>query len=142
MKNEITTYRMPCVGCLIGTAFQRLTTQLETALKAAGLKITSAEYMILRALYSQDGLQQCEIAGMVGKDKASVSRSVTALAGKELVRSEQISHKCCRVWLTAKGREIEIRIMTIADERHKALTDLVSREDLEAFQRVLNSIIK
>ncbi|MBD5307798.1 MAG: winged helix-turn-helix transcriptional regulator [Bacteroides sp.] len=142
MKNEITTYRMPCVGCLIGTAFQRLTTQLETALKAAGLKITSAEYMILRALYSQDGLQQCEIAGMVGKDKASVSRSVTALAGKELVRSEQISHKCCRVWLTAKGREIETRIMTIADERHKALTDLVSREDLEAFQRVLNSIIK
>ena len=130
------------MGCLIGTAFQRLTTQLETALKAAGLKITSAEYMILRALYSQDGLQQCEIAGMVGKDKASVSRSVTALAGKELVRSEQISHKCCRVWLTAKGREIETRIMTIADERHKALTDLVSREDLEAFQRVLNSIIK
>lgn len=141
MKNERTTYETPCVGCLIGSAFQKLTTQLEAALKAAGLEITSAEYMILRALYSQDGLQQCEIAGMVGKDKASICRSVTALSGKGLVRSEQLSHKCRRVWLTEAGRGIESRIMTIAGERHKALSAIASESDLEALVRVLVSIM-
>lgn len=141
MKNETVTYAMPYVGCLIGAAFQRLTAQLEAALKAAGLKISPAEYMILRALYSHDGLQQCEIGVMVGKDKAAISRSVTALAGKGLVKSEQVSHKCCRVWLTAGGRDIEQRIMAVADARHKALTDMVSGNDLEAFLRVLRAIM-
>ena len=140
MENE-KTYEMPCVGCLMGSAFQRLTVQLEAALKREGLEITSAEYMILRALYSRDGLQQCEIVDMVGKDKSSICRSVSTLAKKDLVITEPISYKCIRVWLTDKAREIRPKVMLIADERHQALLNIATPKDIEAFVRVLKAIM-
>lgn len=135
------TYDMPYVGCLIGSAFQRLTVQLEATLKREGLGITSAEYMILRALYSQDGLQQCEIVNMIGKDKSSICRSVSALAKKGLVSIESVSYKCIRVWLTDNAREIQPLIMQIAVERHQALLNLAPGKDIEAFVRVLKAIM-
>ena len=140
MENE-KTYDMPYVGCLMGSAFQRLTVQLEAALKREGLGITAAEYMILRALYSRDGLQQCEIVDMVGKDKSSICRSVSALVKKNLVRTETISYKCIRVWLTDKARKIRPQVMLIATERHQALLNLATPNDIEAFVRVLKAIV-
>ena len=135
------TYGMPYVGCLMGTAFQRLTTQLEAVLKREGLSITSAEYMILRALYSRDGLQQCEIVEMVGKDKSSICRSVASLVKKGFVNTETLSYKCIRVWLTDKAMETEPLIMRIATERHQALLDLAPEKDIDTFVRVLKAII-
>ena len=140
MENE-KTYDMPYVGCLMGSAFQRLTVQLEAALKREGLGITAAEYMILRALYSRDGLQQCEIVDMIGKDKSSICRSVSALAKKNLVNTEPVSYKCIRVWLTEKARKIQPQVMLIAAERHQALLNLATSKDIEAFVRVLKAIV-
>ncbi len=134
------TYGMPYVGCLVGAAFQKMVSQLDAALKREGLEITAGEYMILRGLYSQDGLQQCEICDMVGKDKASICRSVSALNKKGLIRTEPVSHKCIRVWLTDKAQEIKPLIMKIADERHQALRALASEAEIEVFTKILKSI--
>ncbi len=136
------TYGMPYVGCLVGAAFQKLTSQLDAALKKASLPITAAEYMILRALYSTDGLQQCEICEMVGKDKASICRSVSALHKKGLIKTEPVSHKCIRVWLTDAAKDIRPQIMEIANERHRALASLASEKEIESFIKILNSIVK
>lgn len=140
MKDTERTYNMPYVGCLVGMAFQQMMSQLEAALKKEKLKITGAEYMLLRALFYRDGLQQCEIAEMVGKDKSSVCRSVSALVTKGLVRSECVSYKCNRVWLTEGARELEPMIMKIANERHQALYSLAPEKEIEVFIKVLNAI--
>lgn len=134
-------YNMPYVGCLLGSAFQRLSSQLEAALKQSGIPITAAEYMILRALYSRDGLQQCEIVDMVGKDKSAICRSVSSLSKKGLVSTEPVSYKCIRVWLTKKGRDIEPQIMKIAQERQVALENIASPADIDSMIRVLTAII-
>ncbi len=139
--NEDKTYEMPFVGCLVGAAFQKMTSQLEIALKNEGVPITAAEYMILRALYSHDGLQQCEICEMVGKDKASICRSVSALAKKGYVKAEPLSHKCIRIWLTDQAKEIKPMILKIANERHLALSSLASAKEIESFIKVLKSIV-
>ncbi len=135
------TYGMPYVGCLVGAAFQKMTSQLEVELKKAEIPITAAEYMILRALYSTDGLQQCEICDMVGKDKASICRSVSSLAKKGLINPEPVSYKCVRVWLTDKANEIKPQIMKIADDRHKALTSLASEKEIESFIKILKLLV-
>lgn len=131
---------MPYIGCLIGSAFQQLTSELEATLKREKLNITAPEYMILRALYSKDGLQQCEIADMVGKDKASVSRCVASLSKKELVKTQQVSHKCCKVWLTSGSEQIKPKILEVAEKRHNALLSLCSKEEFNIFVKVLKSI--
>lgn len=142
MKTETTSaYAIPNVGCLIGKAYQKLTSQLEAALKAAGLDITASEYLVLRVLYNRDGLQQCEIVDTLGKDKASVCRTVASLSRKGLVDTESISHKCLRVWLSLLGRDLQPAILAVACERHQALISMVREGDMEVFVRVLNQIL-
>ena len=132
---------MPNVGCLLGAAYQQQLSRLSSALVDAGLDIVPAEYLVLRGLYARDGMQQCDVAALLGKDKASVSRCVGAMERKGLINIETVSHKCRLIWLSDKGREIEPSIMKVARDRHKALADIVSRKDMEALVRVLKLIL-
>ncbi|MDE7475285.1 MAG: MarR family winged helix-turn-helix transcriptional regulator [Duncaniella sp.] len=140
MTNDYQFYQMPNLGCQLGKAYQRLLSQLASALAKARLDVTTSEYLVLRALYTSDGLQPCEIAALLSKDKAAVSRSVTAMAKKGLVVTEPVSHKCLRVFLSEKGRGIEPEIMKVSEARHQALVGLVNPEELKSFVKVLNLI--
>lgn len=141
MKKEVPHIDSPAVGCMLGKAYQILLSQLAKALRDAGLDITTTEYLVLRALYSGEGVQQCEIASLTGKDKAFICRCVTSLEKKGLVRTESISHKCLRVYLTENARDIESGIMDVAERRHKALMSLTSPMEFEFFAKVLEKII-
>ena len=131
----------PAVGCLVGRAYQCMLSQLADALHEAGLDITNNEYLVLRAIYSNDGLQQCEIARLTGKDKALVCRTVASLEKKGLVICEEVSHKCLKVHVTPAAQEIEPRIMEVAALRHAALVDLCTPQEFDAFVKILNKIV-
>ena len=138
---DVIEYSMPNVGCLIGSVYQQQLSGLSTALADAGLDIIPSEYLVLRSLYNHDGMQQCDVAALLGKDKAGVSRCVGAMERKGLVRTEIVSHKCRRVWLTDRGGELEPVLLKIAGERHKALKQLVGDKDMETFVKVLKLIL-
>lgn len=130
------------LGCRLGRAYQIMLGQLAVALKAAGLDITTNEYLVLRAVYSAPGLQQCEIVDMVGKDKAAVCRCVAAMEKRNLVTTEQISHKCLKVYPTDRSLEIKPAIEKVARERHAALMRLTTPGDLEIFSQIIDKIIE
>ncbi len=133
---------MPNVGCKLGMAYQLQASRLAEELRKEKLDISVAEYLVLRLLYTGDGLQQCEIASALGKDNAAVCRSVKALEAKGMVVTEQISHKCLRVYLSPAAREIEWRIMKVARSRHDALKAILTDDELKAFIKTLDKIIK
>lgn len=141
MKKTGMNIDSPALGCKLGRAYQIMLGQLAGALKEAGLDISTSEYLVLRAVYSSEGLQQCEIADLVGKDKAAVCRCVAGLTNKGLLTTEPVSHKCLRVYLTERSREMEPGIMKVAGMRHQALADLTTPEELEIFIRIIDKII-
>ena len=132
---------MPNMGCMLGTAYQTLVTGLAEILNKEGCGITVPEYMVLRALYTRDGMQQCEIGEMVGKDKGAVCRTVKSLEAKGLVRTEQVSHKCLKVYVAEKGEVLKPTIMQIAEARDKTLSEMLSQNELSVFRSVLEKII-
>ncbi len=132
---------MPNIGCLIGAAYQQQLSGLSAALAAKGLDITPMEYLVLRCLYTHDGMQQCDISTLIGKDKAGVSRCISAMERKGLVRVEAVSHKCRRIWLADHGTAIEPMIMQVAADRHQTLTDIINPDDMETFVSVLKLIL-
>lgn len=142
MTNEQNLYGMPNMGCMLGTAYQVLVSELAAVLAARGLEITVPEYLILRALYTRDGMQQCEIGAIINKDKAAISRCVTSMERKGLVRTESVSHKCLRVYLTAESREIEPEIHAVAQDRQHALEALMTPDEITTFATVLKKIIQ
>ncbi len=133
---------MPNLGCLLGNAYFTLVNHLAEELSQSKLDITVPEYLILRILYTRDGMQQCDIASAICKDKATVSRSVSSLVNKGFVKTETLSHKCCQVYLTSTALNIKADIMYIAEKRHKALTEMFSDEELNTFINILNRIRK
>ncbi|MDE6296903.1 MAG: MarR family transcriptional regulator [Muribaculaceae bacterium] len=141
MRIEKRNIERLALGCKVGKANQALLSQLSVALAKAGLDITTTEYLVLRAIYTRDGIQQCEIGDMTGKDKAAVSRCVAGLVKKELVTTVCESHKCLRVFLSDKGREIESKVFEVARARHLALAELTSPEKLAVFDEILEKII-
>ncbi|MDE5887750.1 MAG: MarR family transcriptional regulator [Muribaculaceae bacterium] len=142
MEKGIKNIESPALGCLLGTAYQTLLGKLGKALKDASLDINTSDYLVLRAIYSKEGLQQCEIAEMIGKDKAAVCRCVSGLEKKGLVKTVSISHKCLKVFPSQRGLEIKERILGVAQLRHDALLDLTTKEELATFIRVLEKIIE
>lgn len=141
MENDKKLYDMPNTGCMVGTAYQTLLSKLSETLSTYGLNLTPPEYMVLRALYTADGMQQCELAALIGKDKGAVCRCVTAMVKKGLVRTESVSHKCLRLYVAPLGREIEPKVMAVARERHNALASLLTPEEMIMFDVVLEKII-
>lgn len=129
------------MGCKVGKAYQIMLGQLAAALADGGVDITTSEYLVLRAIYSNPGLQQCEIVDSIGKDKAAVCRCVSSLEKKGLIVTESVSHKCLKIYLTDRAREIESTIMEIAAARDMALRKLIASENLEIFNKVLDKII-
>ncbi len=132
---------MPNMGCMIGTAYQVMVSQLEEALKSAGLPIAVPEYLILRVLYDFDGLQQCEIASALGKDKAAVCRTVGTMVKKGLVSTQSVSHKCLRVFLTPKAKDMKPSIIEVASDREKHFMTLGTREEIDIFSKIIKRII-
>lgn len=141
MTNELHIYGGPNLGCMVGTAYQTLLSQLTDALTRARLEITAPEYLILRALYDNDGIQQCEIASLLGKDKGAICRCIKSMTAKGLVTTEPVSHKCLKVYVSDKGQSLRPAVMAIAEERHRALTSMLTSSELETFVKVLNKII-
>ncbi|MDE6497470.1 MAG: MarR family transcriptional regulator [Muribaculaceae bacterium] len=141
MNDEKNIYAMPNLGCMTGTAYHILEGKLAEALRGASLDISTPEYLVLRALYNHDGMQLCELGEVIGKDKSAISRTVSGMARRGLVDAEQVSHKCLRVWLTDSALAIMPDVMRVAAERHKALTDMCTSDELEAFSAVLKKII-
>lgn len=129
------------MGCKVGRAYQIMLSQLAKALKEADLDITTSEYLVLRAVYSCPGCQQCNIAVMVGKDKAAVCRCVVGLERKGLLKTEAVSYKCRKVYPTDIAYQIKPRIMEVATRRHQALMDLTTPAELDIFTHILDDII-
>lgn len=141
MKKTNENIESPALGCKVGRAYQKMLSQLATALKESGLDITTSEYLVMRAVYNTPGCQQCDIADSVGKDKAAVCRCVAALEKKGLLITESVSHKCLKVYPSEKARVIEPLIMEVAMKRHLSLLELVTPAELKIFTGILDKII-
>ncbi len=129
------------MGCLVGTAYQTLLGRLAGTLEKAGIKITTAEYMILRVLYTEDGQQQCDIASILGKDRSTVCRTLSGMEKKGLLAIEVVSHKCRRAFLTPAGEALREPIMEVARERERDLARVLGGENLPEFEMALRKII-
>lgn len=127
---------------MLGTAYQTLVSRLGEVLSEAGIHLSVPEYMILRVLYTRDGLQQCEISEVVGKDKGAVSRCIRNMERRGLVRTETVSHKCVKVYLAEAGRKIEWPVMNVARQRHEALLRLLTHDEITVLHRALKIIIE
>lgn len=105
-------------------------------------EITVDYWVILNRLWKKDGIIQIELARLTAKDNASMTRMLDGMQRKGILsrQSDENDRRAYRIFLTQKGKELEMPLKKIAGENHgKALNNL-SETDIENLKRILKTI--
>lgn len=114
--------------------------------KARGINLTREQWSVLAVLWKTDGCSQQLIADTTSRDKPSITRLVDNLVKEGYVTREQ--HESDRrtnlIYLTQKGKEVEVPVMEVVDETIGKATRGLSEMQIEvirdAFQLIYDNI--
>ncbi|SLN51831.1 MarR family winged helix-turn-helix transcriptional regulator [Roseisalinus antarcticus] len=101
------------------------------------------EWRVMTTLAIEPGCAARRICRVIHLDKSAVSRSLASLEARGLARPQaERSDPRRKSWtLTAAGRDIHDRILTIALERESRLLEGVPEADVEVFLTVMRRIL-
>ena len=106
-------------------------------------RLTSQQFWMLIALREQPGLSQAELAERVRADAPTVSRTVSGLLDRGLLRSEPdpSDRRRSRMALTARGERLARELATVARDVRAALVDGMDDDEVAALRRGLQRVI-
>jgi len=129
---------MPLVGCL--TSYVR--SHVSRICKDAGYNLTPEEADTLMIIRHCDGLPQSQLAKILGKDKASVTRLMNTLVKSGLVgrSQDQQDRRIIRAQITEEGKQAFVQVWPeLMKLSHQAL-DGISAEELISMRQTLVAI--
>ncbi len=94
---------------------------LENALHKAEINLPYSQYVVMRALYQQDGISQAKLAEALQKDTAAIKRTIDNLEEKGLVSRQSVSGRQYDVYVTAKGKRMKRKIIEVSQQTLRAL---------------------
>lgn len=132
------------IGYLTAIVSQAMSSSLYREFVKRGIDLPYAQFLLLAQLFIADGQTQQELADHLGKDKASVKRTVDNLIERELVTKERSEHGAVKnipLYTTAQAHEIEEQIMQISKENFSSITNGISHTDLEITRETLKKLM-
>lgn len=116
----------------------------QSALREEGINITGDQWVVVKRISEQPGINQREIASLTYKDPASVTRILDLLEKKEFVKREPVEgdRRTYSLYLTKDGETLVKKIIPLAKKMQKKGLEDVSEKELEAFKGTLNKIYK
>ncbi|RMG86847.1 MAG: MarR family transcriptional regulator [Bacteroidetes bacterium] len=112
------------------------------AFKEIGVDLTTEQWVILDALYHNNGLSQSDLANGSFKNAPTVSRIIDLLCKKGLTERHRFENdrRRYKIFMTPKGKETyEKALPTVLELRKKGWQHL-SDEDYQNLIRILNQI--
>lgn len=91
------------MGVWLDFAFNSLVAELNRSLRSVGLPLNHAQFAILQNLFLKDGQSQNDIARLVRKDRAAVSRSLNTLEEHGFIVRKAVSGSKNGIFLTEKA---------------------------------------
>lgn len=104
--------------------------------------ITASEMMYLGSLFIRDGVSQEELVKEFSMDKAAVTRTISTLESKNLVKrsSSEEDKRSKKVFLTENAMKYKDILSSIQDKWYKEVLADSDTEEMAIFAKVLNSI--
>lgn len=113
-------------------------------LREHGYSITIDQWLILKVLMENPGIMQQEVAEMVFKDNASITRIINLLVKSNYLK-RTVNPKDKRksnLKVTRAGEKTMMEVEKIVLENREIALKGISAEDMEVANRVLNQIIE
>jgi DNA-binding MarR family transcriptional regulator len=113
-------------------------------LKVEAHGVTVAEWVILRALFESDGINQSQLAESVGLTRGAISKLVARLEAKRLVTCRSVAGdgRSVEVGLTSSGRTLVPILARLADENDAEFFGHLRAKDRSALIALLKDIVE
>jgi DNA-binding MarR family transcriptional regulator len=134
------------LSVLSGQLSASLSRHLNRKFRAAGLEITTEQWLVLVCLWNKDGQTQQSLSEQTSKDKTSITRLLDTLSKHGLIErhGDPADRRINKIHLTNKGHKMEERAMQIVKESFdQAVSGITPKELLDAKQvivKLLNNI--
>jgi len=109
---------------------------------AHNIPLTGDQWVVLKRISEQEGINQREIADLTYKDPASVTRILDLLEKQALVSRKPVENdrRTYALFLTKDGRKLVEKVTPIAIEVRKKGLDGLTQKDAKQLQSILNKI--
>lgn len=130
------------IGFITGKASTAIGRKLQRNFVAAGIDITQEQWAILMVLWNKNGLNQQEICNEVFKDRPSVTRLLDNLEKYGYVerKKEKEDRRTNLIFLTEKGKNLELKAKTIAQETLNQALKNVTQAEMIVCKSVLHKV--
>jgi len=127
---------------LIGYMTSHVRCHVSRICKDAGYNITPEEADTLMIIRHFNGLPQSQLAKILGKDKAAVTRLMNTLVKSGLVgrKQDQQDRRIVRAQITEEGELAFVRIWPELMKMSEVALTGIDKQDLDLMRSVLNAI--
>jgi len=129
---------MPLIGCMTS----RVRYQVSCICAIEGYKLTPEEADTLMLIHHCEGLPQSQLAKMLGKDKASLTRLMNALVKSGLVGrvQDESDRRIVRACMTEEGQKAFTRIFPQLKVLSEKVLDGLSQSDVDMVKQVMTQM--
>ena len=129
---------MPLIGCMTS----HVRSHISRICKNAGYNLTPEEADTLMIIRHCNGLSQSQLANILGKDKAAVTRLINSLVKSGLVGriQDQQDRRIIRARITEEGKQAFVQVWPELMKLSDQALDGISSQDLTAMRKTLDAI--
>jgi len=111
--------------------------------KISKYEIAPEQFGTLMIIGENSQCTQTELSNLLSKDKTTITRLLDSLERKRLILKvrDKNDKRAFKLELTSEAKELLREVIPIAKGINDEIKDRVSKEDLEAFFRVLETIL-
>lgn len=132
------------LSVLSGQLSASLNRHLNRKFRAAGLAITTEQWLVLMCLWNKDGQTQQSLSEQTSKDKTSITRLLDTLSKHGLVmrHPDPADRRINKIHLTQRGQELEDQAMEIVKESFDQAVSGISPKELLDAKDVIVKLLK
>jgi DNA-binding MarR family transcriptional regulator len=126
---ELSNTLIPCLG----RTAKLMTIYMQQKFMRFNVDLTPKQWIVLRHLIEEDGLEQKHLAMITERDKTSLTRLISTLEKKGLVRREvsvtdkRVNH----LFITTSGKEAYTATLPLIAQSIQELQNGIDKEDLD-----------
>jgi DNA-binding MarR family transcriptional regulator len=132
------------LGRQIGVLYHRLSRRLNGLLEEAGTGITVDQFRLLTMLWKEDGMTQQQLATLVGRDRASITRMADILEEQGIISriADKNDRRINLIYLSKKGRELEPLAAACAQKALDEMTQNFNENEKTIFSQLTQRAIE
>jgi MarR family transcriptional regulator, organic hydroperoxide resistance regulator len=104
--------------------------------------ISTAQWFLLRVLWEEEGLSQRELSERVNTTEPTTQSALLRMERQGIIRRAKNPNdkRANRIYLTAKGRKLETKMIPYAQETVNVAAQGLTAEELATLKRLINKV--